>query len=32
MFVSLKLLHDYFKKLLRSKRKDHWDDNPFVVW
>ncbi len=32
MLVSLKLLHDYFKKLFGRKRKDYWDDNPFVVW
>lgn len=31
MHVSWKLLYDYFKKILKLKKTDHWDDNPFVV-
>jgi len=31
MQVSLKLLYDYFKKMMKLKKTDYWDDNPFVV-
>lgn len=31
MFVSLKLLYDYLKKAIGKKKKDYWDDNPFVL-
>lgn len=31
MFVSLKLLYDYFKKILKIKQTDYWDNNPFVI-
>lgn len=31
MLVSLKLLNDYLKKIIGIKKKDFWDDNPFVV-
>ena len=31
MSVSWKLLNDYFKKIIRAKKTDYWDDNPFVV-
>ncbi len=31
MRVSWKLLYDWFKKIIRAKKTDDWDDNPFVV-